>query len=405
MRRNIFLLVCALLLTSLFVHGGGYQVRLQGHKQTGIALIGTPFAYGSSSQFYNPGALSFVNLKYDFSLGASGIVSNHVFRKMGTDYTERTDNPLGTPFYAYGSGKINDRLSIGIGVNTPFGSSAQWPKGWAGQYLVQDISLMAIFIQPTISYKITDRIGIGAGFVYAFGNVEFNRALPYGDNSSVNLEGTGNDIGFNVGVFFKPTESLSLGIDYRSEIVMEVEGGDATFNVPVSLQGSIPPANTFSAELPLPANLDFGLAYKFNEKLTLAASVNWVMWETYDSLKFIFDENGDLLSSSSPRLYSDSWISRIGAQYDMNETFTFRAGVYYDPTPTNEDYFSPETVSLNTLAFTLGMSIRPAKGLSIDLSYLQLNGMEAEKSYAPDNFSGTYKTLTIIPGIGLSYSF
>jgi long-chain fatty acid transport protein len=137
----------------------------------------------------------------------------------------------------------------------------------------------------------------------------------------------------------------------------------------------------------------------------LAFEVNWVMWSTYDSLKFTFDENPASLNSSSPREYKDSWITRIGAEYILNEKLTFRAGAYYDPSPTNEDYFTPETVSLNTVAFTLGLTYKPCEKLEINLSYLQLHGLEADKQYAPDNFAGTYKTLTMIPGFGVSYSF
>jgi long-chain fatty acid transport protein len=47
----------------------------------------------------------------------------------------------------------------------------------------------------------------------------------------------------------------------------------------------------------------------------------------------------------------------------------------------------------------------PVKGLSIDLSYLQLEGLESDKKYTPDNFEGTYRTRAFIPGIGLSYNF
>jgi long-chain fatty acid transport protein len=89
----------------------------------------------------------------------------------------------------------------------------------------------------------------------------------------------------------------------------------------------------------------------------------------------------------------------------MNDLFTFRAGAYYDSSPADEKYFTPETVTLNTVAFTLGATITPLEGLEIDLSYLELHGLEADKSYEPANFTGTYKTMTFIPGIGLSYRF
>lgn len=385
-------------------HAGGYQVRLQGHKQTGIGLIGTPFNFGASSMFYNPGALSMMKNKYDFSLGASFIMGKAVFQKDATDYQAKTDNPIGTPFYFYGAGKITDKLAVGLGVYTPFGTSTKWDDDWAGQMLIQNISLQAIYYQLTASYQINEKIGIGAGFVYATGKVKLNKALPY-NNSEVNLEGNTSNIGFNVGIYFKPNDKFSFGIDYRSKIIMKMEDGDATFTVPSALSSNLPKDNKFDSELPMPANLDFGLAFNVNEKLTLAAEVNWVMWSTYDSLIFTFKESGDLLNTANPREYKDSWIIRIGGQYKLNDKLTFRAGGYYDPTPTNEKYFNPETISLNTTGLTLGLSYQPIENLIIDLSYLHLFGQEAEKAYEPDNFSGKYKTQVSIPGIGISYSF
>ncbi|NTV83317.1 MAG: hydrocarbon degradation protein [Bacteroidales bacterium] len=404
MKKHLFLLL-VLGLWSVVMIGGGYQVRLQGHKQTGIGLIGTPFSYDASSIFYNPGSLAFYEGKFSASVGASGIFSNHIYQKDGTNYQARTENPTGTPFFGYFSYKIKEKLAVAVGVYTPFGSSAKWNEDWAGRYLIRDIKLSAIYIQPTVAYKFKDKFGIGAGFVIAIGSVELNKALPYSETSSANLQGSATNYGFNAGVFYKPTEKLSIGVDYRSQIMMNLEGGDATFTVPSALSTSVPAENKFDASLPLPANLDFGLAYAFNDKFTLAAEVNWIMWSTYESLDFTFEQAGELLNNENPREYKDTWIPRIGGQYKLNDLFTFRAGAYYDSSPANEKYFTPETVTLNTIAFTLGATITPVKGLEIDISYLELHGLEAEKSYEPANFSGTYKTMTAIPGIGISYRF
>jgi long-chain fatty acid transport protein len=403
--KKFTLFVVLAMLFNWAAYAGGYQVRLQGQKQTGMGLIGTPFALGASSIFYNPGGLSMMDTKWSFEAGASFILANALFQKDGSNYQARTENPTGTPFYFYGAGMITDKLSVGLGVYTPFGSSAKWDDAWAGRYLVQNISLQAIYIQPTIGYKINDIISLGAGFVYAYGNVELQKAVPYNDNSSAELKGTTGNIGYNVGVMIRPTEKLSIGLDYRSKILMKMEGGDATFKVPQSLSTTLPAENKFDAELPMPANLDIGIAYAFNEKFTLALEMNYVFWSIYDTLSFKFEEQGELLDSDSPRKYKNTLIGRIGAQYTLNEMFAFRAGLYYDPSPTDDDYFTPETVSLNTVAWTLGVSIMPVKGLSIDLSYLQLHGLEQEKWYKPDNFGGKYKVITAIPGIGVSYNF
>jgi len=405
--RKIALLTVFLVFASSFLFAGGYQVRLQGQKQTGIGLIGTPFAFGASSIFYNPGSLSFMKENYSFSAGVSGIFSNAIYGAKGSDYIAETSNPTGTPFYFYGAGKIIDDLTVGVGVFTPFGSSTKWDDMWNGRYLVQEISLSAIFIQPTVSYKINEKFGLGAGLDIVMGNVDLSKAIASPVNGQFNMQGKSTALGFNVGAYIKPTDKLNIGIDYRSKVNMKVTGGEAKFTeIPSSLTTYFPSSANFDAELPLPANLDFGLSYQVSEKFLLAAELNIIFWSAYDSLIIDFEVNNEkLVDSRSPREYRNSFIPRLGAEYKFNDKLIARAGVYYDATPTNEDYFSPETISLNQFAFTLGLSYMPIKGLSIDLSYLQLEGLEADKTYTPDNFGGTYKSRAFIPGIGLSYNF
>ena len=405
--RKITMLTVLLVCAASFLHAGGYQVRLQGQKQTGIGLIGTPFAFGASSIFYNPGSLSFMKENYSFSAGVSGIFSNVVYGAKGSDYTAETESPTGTPFYFYGAAKVIDDLTVGVGVFTPFGSSTKWNDMWNGRNLVQQISLSAIFIQPTVSYKINEKFGIGAGLDIVMGSVELSKAIAYPVNGQFDMQGEATAFGFNVGAYFKPTEKINIGIDYRSKVNMKVTDGEAQFTeIPSSLTTYFPASANFDAELPLPANLDFGLSYQVSEKFLLAAELNVTFWSVYDSLIIDFKVNNEkLVDARSPREYENRIIPRLGAEYKFNEKFIARAGVYFDKTPTNEDYFAPETVSLNQFAFTLGLSYMPVKGLSIDLSYLQLEGLEADKKFTPENFEGTYKTRAFIPGIGLSYNF
>ncbi|NOR86928.1 MAG: hypothetical protein GQ527_04915, partial [Bacteroidales bacterium] len=201
------------------------------------------------------------------------------------------------------------------------------------------------------------------------------------------------------------TEKLSIGIDYRSKVTMEVEDGTAIFSIPESLTSIVSKTNTFNSELPLPANLDFGVNYQISEKFSAAFEVNYVFWGTYQELSFTFAENGDLLDNTNPREYSDVLIPRIGLQYIVNPMFTVRVGGYYDQTPTNEIYFSPETVSLDTYAYTFGISINAVKNLGIDITYLGTHGIESVKSYQPANFEGRYVTAASIFGFGINYNF
>ncbi len=405
MKKISMFFVMALVFISATAFAGGYQVRLEGNKQTGMGLIGAPLQFGVSSMFYNPGALSFMKGKFGFDLGGSGIFANVTFEKYESDYIARTDNPVGTPFYFYVAGKVSKNIAVGFAIYTPYGSAEKWNSNWALKYLIQNISLQAVYFQPTVSIKMGDKFGIGAGLVFVSGSVDMNRALNYSGNSGVHLNGKAHSFGFNVGAHYKASDQWSVGVTYRSRINMDIKNGDATFHVPDALSAMIPTTNHFSSSLPLPSNLDIGVAYRVTKKVLLAAELDWVRWSVYDSLSFKFKTNPQLLNSISPRLYKDNWIPRIGVQYKVSDKLLLRAGAYYETSPANKDYFSPETVTLNTFAYTLGVSYLPVKGLSIDASFIQLFGQNSKMNYLPANAVGYYKTNTVVPGLGISYHF
>ncbi len=390
----------------------GYQVNLQGNRQTGMGHTGAGLLMGASSMHFNPGALSLMKSKYDFSAGASGVFSKNTFQKKAPSvYEAKSDNPVGTPFYFYGATKLNDKLAMGLSVTSPYGNTLKWGDDWDGKYLIQDISLQAIFIQPTVAYQITDKLGIGVGFMAVSGSVDLNKALPvqYTDeqgnpmNAGVNISGNTWAFGFNAGIFYKVSDNFTAGLSYRSEVMVKLDGGDADFSVPGSLAGLYPDTK-FDSELPLPSNITLGLGYQLNDKWLLAADLQYVGWSAYESLNFDF-EAPSVPDSYNQRDFENTMIYRLGAEYSLNEKAQFRAGVYYDSTPISEDLLTPETPGTNKIGMSLGFGYKFTDKLSLDASLLYIHGEKREDGYAPSDFYGTYYTNAIIPGIGINYSF
>ncbi|UTW61388.1 outer membrane protein transport protein [bacterium SCSIO 12741] len=388
---------------------GGFQVSLQGQKQIGMGHVGVPMLFGASSIYFNPGALPMLDSTFSASLGMSTIFSKAYYQNETYNQTFESDNPVGTPFSAYANYILKERISIGLGVYTPFGSSVVWDDQWAGRYLIQKIQLRSFFIQPTVGYKVMDNLGIGVGFIWATGNVKINRAinLPVGDNTeTVELSSGANGYGFNAGIYYDPMEQLHIGLSYKSGIKMEAKDGDVTMKVPASLNSNFPETNKFSTTLNLPGSVNFGIGYDLTDKITIAAEANWVNWDVYDSLVFDFETNTDGLEDSrNPRLYENTIAFRLGANYQHSEKLSVRLGAYYDPSPVQDEYFTPETPNMDNLGFTGGASYSPMKNLSIDVSLLYIYGLERESQYKPANFSGTYRTTAWVPGLGLSYNF
>ncbi len=405
------MVIALLMATQSITHAGGYEVSLHGQRQLGMGIIGTSLAFDASATFNNPGALAMMPEQFSIVGGVNGVFASSAFRmEQPSTYEAKTDNPLSTPFHLYAAGMLTDRLAAGIAVNTPYGNSLNWGEEWAGRFLIQEISLLSITVQPTLSYRLTDMFSIGAGFVLAYGAVDLKRALPVEGpegEGQLHIEGNTTNFGFNAGLQFAHPSGFSAGLSYRSKIDMDVEGGDALFlNIPASLASEFPAINQVDVSLPLPANLDFGISHQLTPDILLGMALHYVFWSDYEELVFEFEENTNSLTDShNTRDYSNTLIIRAGGEYRVSPNLYLRAGGYYDPTPVNSEYFSPETPSLNNLAFTGGASFMPNPNLSIDASLLYIIGLEDEMHYAPENFGGTYASRIFIPGIGISYQF
>ncbi len=398
---------------------GGFQVNLQGNQQAGMGHLGTSFYLGASSTYFNPAMMGQSETKWNIEAGFSGIQSYVIYQNQETGTEAETDNPLGTPFYLYGTMKINDEITAGLAVYTPFGSSVDWGEDWQGNYLIQDISLRAIFIQPSFSIKAHEKFSVGLGLVYATGGFELNRAVAFqGANSDfgqATLEGNASGLGYNFGIHYQPVEKLGIGLTYRSGINMELEGGDANFDLPPSTQQSVPPSNSFDANLPLPNTTTLGISYQLNDKLLIAAEYSYVVWDVYKSLDFDFEtETDNFKDSENPRNYESSSIFRFGLQYSVNDNLTARLGAYYDESPVQDDYFNPETPNTDNIGLTAGLSYEIGDKLGIDASFIYIDGQERESYYTDSNnintvggtnFGGKYKARSFIPGIGLRYNF
>jgi long-chain fatty acid transport protein len=402
-------------LTGLFLSGkliaGGFQVNLQGQKQNAMGHAGTGLCLDNAIIFFNPGGMSFLDSLRGIYVGGSFIMPRTTYVDYATRYTAHIEKHTGTPFTAYGVWKFKKtaKWNCGLGIYTPFGSKVQWADDWKGQFLIREIDLKTIFIQPTVSVKLNDKIGIGAGFIYATGSFALRKGVPIQDTTGKYgegiLEGKASGYGFNAGIYFKPNEKFSIGVDYRSQVAVSVNGGSANFDVASSVAQYFP-NTTFSTQIKLPQTITLGLGYRVNSKLKLALDVNYVGWSSYDSLRIDFEENTDKLKDiSSARMYKDSYIFRLGAQYQLNPKWTVRLGTYYDMSPVKAGYLTPETPDADKLGITTGASFTVTQRIHVDASLLYIEGKKRTDTNLETQFSGTYKTKAVVPGISIEYVF
>ena len=423
-------LLTILSFTAFFGHsayGSGYQVVLQGNRTTGMGNLGVAMYSDASSLFFNPGAMGLMDHN-SIMLGVNPILANTTYWDSETpysNYTAQSDNPLGTPFHFYAVwGPSESPFKFGIGVVTPFGSGVNWGTTWAGRDLLNEISLKAIQVQPTVSFKISDKFSVGAGLDITLGSVMLSKSILVNgrdlDEGSVTLDGKANTaFGYNIGIMWTPSDKLGIGLNYRSRVDMKVEDGSAKFVVPASLQDFFPPGNTFSATLPLPSVLGVGLTWGLSDNFDLGVQFDWVGWSAYQSLDIDFKQNTDALEdTSSPRNYKDSWVVHLGGEYRF-ETIQLRGGVYYDKTPVQDGYMTAETPDNDRLGLTGGLGFALGDHFQLDLSFLYVHSSPREQTteqaiaagtYHPetgkrDVMPGTYRLNAFIPGFSFAYKF
>lgn len=454
-----FLLFVAAVFAVVSASAEGYQVNNLSSRQNGMAHVGTAMKLGAESIWFNPAAAVCQTSRFDLSFGITGIKSNGTFRTP-IDYTGakkqevyRTQNPVSTPIYLYANYKATDWMSVGLAFNTPFGSAVDWGKSWIGAHQIQDISLAAYNIQPTLSFRLAKGLTVGAGMMVTFGNFDLSRSmLPIDANdpqnmaltaalpalnpalqgvnlfemaqgkplASLGLEGSSKvGIGVNIGAMWDINEQWSVGMTYRSKIKMKVDDGSVAINLIDNPQiqtilGQMLPAMGFSpadmaqskvkTELPMPGTLTWGVSFRPTARWEFAADLQYVMWSAYDKLDIAINFPAALnkapMQLSNDKNYSNTLCFRVGGQYTACDWLTARMGFYADESPVDSNYLNPETPSMTKLAYSAGLTFRPAKWFDIDLAYAYVNSADPERTGSSPYVNTILSKLNNQPVIG-----
>lgn len=188
---------------------------------------------------------------------------------------------------------------------------------------------------------------------------------------------------------------------------MKADNQSATFtNIPGAAAASFPASNTFTTALPLPSELTLGFGYKATNKLTLALDYIFTGWSAYDSLNINFGTKTSTLDiSRSARLYKNTSTIRLGGNYAYSKKLDLRAGVFYDQTPVQDGYVTPESPDNNRVGATLGASYKVNDALTVDFSYMHQNVPARLQKNLETNLEGTFATKVNSVGVGVSYNF
>ena len=421
---------------------------------TGVAL-----KLGAESMIFNPAGLGFSSKALDLTGTFTAVASQVSADVSGATY--RTHNSISTPMAFNAAFRVYDNLQVGVSFYTPYGSSINWTRDWPGSVLSQKVNLKIYDLQPTVAWRITPKLSIGAGLMLSWGSVDLSKGLVSSSTmdralgmmaatgisqqmgidpeyrfddispASVNLKGKSDlSVGFNVGAMYDLTSRLSVGASFRSKMQMKVRSGDATVSYANEIAravlekdlGIINAAN-FKASMPSPYVLTLGASYRPVDKLTLAFDAQLTGWKTYKELHIDFlSDKLSAYDQKLPKRYCNAWAFRLGGEYALTPRLDLRAGMMVDLTPVNKEHFNPETPGMTRLGPSAGLTFRPLPRLGIDVSFMYVAGLgrkDASCTYpdllaasmpvlglpAEQTFRADYHVHAFTPSIGIRYAF
>ena len=419
MKGKIFTLFIVCVLFAGNMYASGFQINENGARAMAMAGAFTGLADDPSAIYFNPAGITQLE-GTQFYLGSTMIIPISSFSGPTPFSTAKTDMVSQTffPINFYVTHKFTDRLSVGLGVNNQFGLGTKWDPNWAGSHLAIETSVKTFFFTPVVAYKILDNLSVSVGATIATGNVKLSAkqtgAIPgYPDFLLTLNSNTATAVGFTAAVLYKPIDKLQLGVCYRSKSKFDIDGtatsDPATFYHPL-LKANLPyPNGAITAPLTTPPDFTVGVAFLPNDKLTITADYQWIGWSSYDYLNVSFNTyvtpgTATLLSESIPRLYQDTYILRLGAEYKASDVLALRAGVLYDHNPILDAYVDPTLPDNDRIGINIGAGYNFTKKLRVDIAYMLLLFPDRTISTSAFGFNGTYSNMAHLIALDLSYN-
>ncbi|HEY4126896.1 MAG TPA: outer membrane protein transport protein [Gammaproteobacteria bacterium] len=423
---------------------------------------GAAAAEDSSSIWYNPAGLS--NLSSAEILGGYSLIHfNAAFSK--TSATDATGQPLsggnggkvgklGGPAFIYYSQPINDQLTFGFGVTTPFGLSTKYDDDSIFRYQAIYTSVLVVNYNPTIAWKINDSVSLGFGIDYQhmdvkltndvdFGSVCFSQLAPatctsigltpQGHDGAFSTQASGTGTGWNAGVLWKINSENRIGFAYRSSVNHDLSGGASFTNVPAQFAANPASAAQFQAQgvtskFETPQMWSLSYAFQLDPQWTLFADWSYTGWSSFDKLDIAFANKGTQDAVVDEGLSNSNRYS-IGADFRFNDSWTFRGGLALDNSPVPDPSAPCNTTAFNSSCtndksasrtarlpdgdrtwIALGATWHVSEHSQWDIGYAHLFlgsslAFNQTNSAGHDHIVGTFKADADILGVSYRYRF
>ncbi len=375
-----------------------------GSKATAMGGAFTAYADDPFAVYYNPAGLTQMKTEM-FSLGLMVMNPNLQAKDfqvpaLGIGPANFSDESpyLYVPHVGFAT-PIDDNVVFGIALYAPFGMDLEWPSNPArnpAAYNCYDAGIVREVVTPAIAYRYNDQWSFGLG-------VSFGRANDYAKLQSLGLAQQGFtaaeevdmdddfNYSFNVGVMYRPMDTVSVGVTYRSRTDTDYDGHlelagltaaeKANLNtlLKTASGGAMQGLTHYSykvsmSSIDFPDQLQVGVRYQPHERLSLEADMVWTNWsivktetlkiedrELQQALAILAGQKTPVTQIVTPRYWKDTKQVKLGIEWKATDLVTLRGGYFYDPTPIPDNTFDVVWADADktTIAAGIGLNLAP----------------------------------------------
>jgi long-chain fatty acid transport protein len=167
---------------------------------------------------------------------------------------------------------FTDRIVAGLAINSPYGNTNKTSDpNWVGRAHFSTTKLRTITATPSIAYKVNDWLSLGVGM-----QIQYFSARQVVAGGSGITKGDGVGFGFTAGATITPVKGTQIGLGWRSFIDQPVEG--------TTLAGGLLSNTNTKGTFNLPNRVNLSLRQTVTEQFDVLASAEWQNWARIGSV-------------------------------------------------------------------------------------------------------------------------
>ena len=356
------------LVTGLEGQAGGPVVYENGSPDMGSSYAGAGArAQDAATVFTNPAGmtrlqgnqliLGVMGVFSDFELDLnSGTVTNPQILDGGG-----RQNNFSPGLGSFAVFELAEDWRVGLSINALAANGVDYDPSWAGRTFVTENFFTVANFQPSLAYRINEWISVGTGLNIVYGKLDQElRADDTLASPTVKIEEADDwQVGGTFSALFEPVEGTRVGLVYRTEIGLELDGS-VEAPVPVDLQ--------IDTDFDLPQGLNLSLYQELTPEFAILGDLGWTDWSTFTRQPLSVGP----IAGGIDRDFEDTYRVGIGLQYRPVPAWTLRTGFSFDSSPSKDKDTLPDLPVGDQYRFSIGAQHDFGEGKVFGVSYTAL---------------------------------